>query len=682
MRSRRVANPRESPDLRSGHPDGPGTLQCRAAGADTTSMAIASAGGGDLPHGWAPRWLPRGHALAAADWRRRHHGVCAVLLLHVLAVPVYALVWGEPVLTSLGFGAVLAVFLAAALPAWTPPRVRSCAAALGLMVAAGEVVQISHGWTEAHLHFFVLVPVVALYEAWAPFALAAGYVLFQHGVVGTLFPRVVFHSPAAHEHPWLFALVHTGAFAVTCAGSLTTWRLAEASRARQDRLLAQVRHRAPHDPLTGLLDRASLCAFLAQELDDAADVAVLVVGLDRFEEVDDALGPAGGDELLRQVAARLSTAVRDGDLLARLDDGGFAVVLPGGSSRDAHLVADRLHRSLVGDLVVAGVAVSVEASIGAVARPEVRAGVRPGTGAAQEAEHLLRRAGAAARSAREHGGGTAVHGPAEDELSSQRLRTLADLRTALLADDELFLLYLSKVDVATERVEGIEALLRWRHPRRGMLPPEAFVPLVEGTALAVPLTHRVLAMALAQARAWNDLGHRVQVSVNVPTRCLRAPFVDAVLERLAAAGVPSSQLRLEITESALVADQRVVTDVLVRLRQAGVSISVDDFGARSTSLSALRSLPVDELKIDRSVVLGLVCDDPLARGADEALVRALVEVAHGFSLRVVAEGVEDAAVAQAAARAGCDLAQGFHYSLPSTAAAVTAALPAAPRARA
>ncbi|MGI4894273.1 MAG: putative bifunctional diguanylate cyclase/phosphodiesterase, partial [Janthinobacterium lividum] len=636
-------------------------------------------------------------------WRRRHRWVCAVLFVHVLLVPVYGLLWHLSVVDALGFGATLLVFLAAAqfddlrcyladdptLPAWAPQWMRSCAAALGLVVASGEIVQISDGWTEAHFHFFVMVPVVAVYEAWAPFALAAGYVLFQHGIVGTLFPTIVFHAGMAHTHPWLFALVHAGLFAATCVASLSLWRLAEASRVRQENLLEQMQHRALHDLLTGLPNRASLHAMLEDELNrhPDVDVAVLMIDLDRFKEVNDTLGHACGDDLLRQVSVRLSGAVRDGDLLARLGGDEFAVVLPGSSARDARVVAERLRQSLAGELVVADVAVDVDASIGIASRSlllDDEQATRPGLDHVtnQEIEALLRQADIAMYAAKERGIGIALYDPRDDANSAQRLSTLSDLRAALFVDDELFLHYLTKVDVTTGRIEGIEALLRWRHPRRGLLLPAAFVPLVENTALAEPLTNRVLSMALHQVGVWNSLGHRVEVSVNVPARCLRPHFVENVLHHLTAADVPTHQLRLEITESALLTDPHTVAEVLIRLRQAGIHLSVDDFGTGSSSLTTLRSLPVDELKIDRSFVSGLASDDPLARRADEVLVRSLVQIAHGLSLRIVAEGVETAEIARAVANAGCDLAQGFHYSPPASAADVTSVLLAARTARA
>ncbi|WP_380171169.1 putative bifunctional diguanylate cyclase/phosphodiesterase [Kineococcus sp. DHX-1] len=649
----------------------------------------------DTPrHAWT-RWLPQGHALSPAEWRRRHRWVCAVLLVHVLVVPAYAVAWELPLLQAAGFGAVLAVFLAAAgfddlrryladdpaLPAWSPAWLRSCAAALGLVVASGEIVQISSGWTEAHFHFFVMVPVVALYEAWAPFTVAVGYVLFQHGIVGTLYPQIVFHNATAHHHPWQFAVVHALLFAAACTGSLTMWRLAEASRVRQGVLLEQMQHRALHDLLTGLPNRAALRAALETELvhgDD--DLAVLMVDLDRFKEVNDTLGHACGDDLLQQVAVRLGSAVRDGDVLARLGGDEFAVVLPGSSARDARVVADRMRLALAGDLVVAEVAVDVDASIGITGRRHaatLRDPLDDGPGdVTDEIELLLRQADIAMYSAKTRRTGVAVYDPGDDENSSQRLSTLAELRAALEVggDEQLHLHYLPVVEISTGSVRTVEALVRWRHPTRGLLPPAAFVPAAAETALAEPLTAFVLARALRQVAAWREEDLQVQVSVNVPARCLRPQFVTTVLDALAAAGLGSHCLRLEITEGGALHEDRTVAEVLVRLRQSGVSISVDDFGTGLASLSALRTLPVDELKLDPELVHGLAGDDPLARNADTVLVRSIVDIAHGLSLRVVAEGVETPALAAAVAAAGCDLAQGFHHSHPLPAEEVPALL--------
>jgi diguanylate cyclase (GGDEF)-like protein len=635
--------------------------------------------------------------------------VCTVLLVHVLAVPVYALAWRLPLLEAAGFGAVLAVFLCAAqfdelrryladdptLPAWSPEWMRSCAAALGLVVASGEIVQISHGWTEAHFHFFVMVPVVALYEAWAPFTVAVAYVLFQHGIVGTFFPQVVFLDGSAHRHPWWFATVHAVMFGAACAGSLTMWRLAEASRIRQGQLLEQMQHRTLHDLLTGLPNRAALRASLEAELatdGEGVDVAVLMVDLDRFKEVNDTLGHACGDDLLQQVAARLGSAVRDGDVLARLGGDEFAVVLPGSSARDARVVAERMRQSLAGNLVVAEVAVDVDASIGITSRrhaADLRPPLDPGPrDVAGEIELLLRQADIAMYSAKTRRTGISTYDPGEDEHSSQRLSTLAELRVALGAtqdgaDDQLHLHYLPVVELAGGAVRTVEALVRWRHPVRGLLPPAAFVPAAAETALADPLTTFVLHRALRQVARWREEDLTLQVSVNVPTRCLRPAFVTTVLDALAAAGLGSQALRLEVTEGSALHDERTVAEVLVRLRQAGVSISVDDFGTGLASLSALRTLPVDELKLDPELVHGLAGDDPLARNADAVLVRSIVDIAHGLSLRVVAEGVETPGLAAAVVAAGCDLAQGFHHSHPLPAEAVPAfvraASPAVPR---
>jgi EAL domain-containing protein (putative c-di-GMP-specific phosphodiesterase class I) len=258
----------------------------------------------------------------------------------------------------------------------------------------------------------------------------------------------------------------------------------------------------------------------------------------------------------------------------------------------------------------------------------------------------------------------------EQATAPSRLGVLGDLRRALDADGELFLQYQPKFTLDGGQIEGLEALLRWRHPERGLIPPAEFIPVAEGAGIILRLTERVLGLALAQLRGWLDDGHPVPVAVNLSTRCLMdAGLPQLVATLLARYGVPAGLLRLEVTESAVMGDAARCLDVLQRLRALGVHLSIDDFGTGYSSMAYLRQLPVDELKIDRSFVMGLT-DSP----QDAVLVRTAIDLGHNLGLTVVAEGVEGPDHVAALRELGCDIAQGFHFARPMPAEDVTALL--------
>jgi EAL domain-containing protein (putative c-di-GMP-specific phosphodiesterase class I) len=247
---------------------------------------------------------------------------------------------------------------------------------------------------------------------------------------------------------------------------------------------------------------------------------------------------------------------------------------------------------------------------------------------------------------------------------------LGDLRTALESGTELFLHYQPKVTLDGGRVEGLEALLRWQHPERGLIPPSEFIPVAEGTGIIIRLTERVLGMALRSMRDWLARGLTVPVAVNLSARCLLdASLPDLVARLLAEHDVPAALLRLEVTESAVMSDAARCTDVLQRLHELGVRLSIDDFGTGYSSMVHLRRLPVDELKIDRSFVLGMT-----TMPQDAVLVRTAIDLGHNLGLTVVAEGVEGLEHADALRDLGCDVAQGYHFARPMAVADVTALL--------
>src|SRR4051794_21805455 len=413
------------------------------------------------------------------------------------------------------------------------------------------------------------------------------------------------------------------------------------------------RHQATHDALTGLPNWELMRDHLEQGLAAATETefALLLIDLDRFKEINDGLGHSYGDKLLCQVGPRLRSVLRDGDTVARLGGDEFAVLLPSVDGvAEAKAVAERLRLSLHRPFDVDGVALDVEASIGIVLSPW------HGT----DTEELLRNADIAMYAAKELKAGAVVFEAEQHVTSPWRLTVLGDLRRALEGSDELFLNYQPKYTLDGERIEGVEALLRWQHPAEGLIPPGEFIPVAEGTGIILQLTERVLSLALAQMRRWLDAGHAVPVAVNLSTRCLLdADLPDLVARMLAEYRVPADLLRLEVTESAVMGDAARCMEVLQRLHELGVKLSIDDFGTGYSSMAYLRRLPVDELKVDRSFVLGMTTNS-----ADAVLVRTAIDLGHNLGLTVVAEGVEGVEHVHALRKLGCDIAQGYHYARP------------------
>jgi diguanylate cyclase (GGDEF)-like protein len=415
------------------------------------------------------------------------------------------------------------------------------------------------------------------------------------------------------------------------------------------------------DELTGLPNRRALTERLDLALQagqrHGTATAVLLVDLDRFKQVNDTLGHHHGDVLLRAVAGRLGAAFRPEDVVARLGGDEFAVLLP-----DVHdaATAERLARecldALLEPLVLDDLTLAVEASVGLALAPDD----------GEDRHALLRAADIAMYEAKHHGQGLARYDRAMDVNTPMRLALLGDLRRALHSR-ELYLEYQPKVDLPTGAVRSVEALVRWRHPERGIVPPLEFVPAAEDSGLILPLTLYTLREAAAQARVWLDAGTDLQVAVNLSPRCLVEPELPRLVrEVLADHGVPSALLRLEVTESTIMVDPARALAVLAELRASGIALSIDDFGTGYSSMSYLQRLPVDELKIDRSFVAELVA----GRG-DEVLVRSSIELGHDLGLRVVAEGVEDESTLAALADLGCDVVQGYHLARPMAATAVT-----------
>ncbi len=425
-------------------------------------------------------------------------------------------------------------------------------------------------------------------------------------------------------------------------------------RRQIDSQASQNRHQALHDALTGLANRTLLRQrgepLLAQALQDGEPAALMLIDLDRFKEIRDTLGHSYGDVVLKAVADRLQQSLRSTDTVARLGGDEFVVLLPAVGSVEAALdVAGTLRQVLEASIEADGVWLDVEASIGLVLSGQH----------GDDIDALLQHADIAMYAAKERGLGVCVYDDDLNGHSPERLGLLGELRRALDLG-ELVLHYQPKVALVGENVCGVEALVRWQHPQRGMVPPNLFIPLAERTGLIRPLTRYVLAAALAQCRRWQDAGRTLQVAVNISARnLLDERFVADVTASLDTWRVPAARLELEVTESAIMADPERARQVLGRLSDLGVTLSIDDFGAGYTSLAHLKNLPVHQLKIDRSFVGSMTRDR-----SDALIVRSVVELGHNLGLTTIAEGVEDRETSERLLELGCDVGQGYLYSRP------------------
>jgi diguanylate cyclase (GGDEF)-like protein len=417
----------------------------------------------------------------------------------------------------------------------------------------------------------------------------------------------------------------------------------------------QHEYAAHHDALTGLPNRTMFTDRLAAALRRGAPLSVMLLDLDRFKEVNDTLGHHFGDELLQQVAERVGEVLRDGDTVARLAGDEFAVLLPFTDDRGAAHIAERILHRLHRSFALRGVTVDVEASIGVAVAP------RHG----DTVEDLMRCADVAMYTAKDAKNGAVIFEPAAAAHQPNRLLLLGDLRRALEQPDELVLYYQPKVSLPHGDLCGVEALVRWQHPARGLVPPNDILPVAENTGLINLLTIHVLRQGIAQAAAWLADGLRIPVAVNLSARCLAdQSLLHRVRDLLEEHHLPAELLRLEVTESAVMANPNLAGQTLTALHELGVHLSIDDYGTGHSSMAYLKRLPVDELKIDRSFVMHMT--EP---GNDDAiLVRSAVDLGHNLGLTVVAEGVENADHVAALKALACDVAQGYHFARPMPAA--------------
>ncbi|MGA7802706.1 MAG: EAL domain-containing protein, partial [Gammaproteobacteria bacterium] len=426
----------------------------------------------------------------------------------------------------------------------------------------------------------------------------------------------------------------------------------------------QLEHMAYHDPLTGLPNRALLRERLAQAVARSRRsgrlMALLFLDLDRFKNVNDSLGHAVGDRLLVQVAERLATHMRAEDTLARLGGDEFTVLLEDlDNAEQAATVARKLHQALTESFHIDAREIFVAGSVGI--------SLYPGDG--EDVDTLMKHADAAMYRAKELGrGGDQFFSRDLSERAHEHLALEMALRRAL-ERDELCLYYQPIIELASGRIAGFEALVRWQHPERGLLLPGDFIPLAEETGLCVDIGHHVLRSACEQSRAWRTAGvPALRVMVNLSPRQFSEGDLPGEIETLLAAnGLRAQCLGLEITEHVLVKDDDAMNGQLGRLREMGVPVAIDDFGKGHSSLAYLKRLAITTLKIDRAFVRDLTTDVN-----DTAIVEAIIAVGHTLDLVVVAEGVETAEQAEQLRARACDFAQGFYYSRPVPAAEVPA----------
>ena len=438
---------------------------------------------------------------------------------------------------------------------------------------------------------------------------------------------------------------------------VTQRTLAELARDRAEAQLKQQaelnRHQALHDSLTGLPNRTLFHdrvrhAILAARREDS-ELAVLMMDLDRFKEINDTLGHASGDRLLQHVGARLEEALRAGDSIARLGGDEFGLVLPSVSATSVGELVERIRRAVARPCLLDGLQVSIDATIGVALFPSHGDDVTP----------LLQRADVAMYVAKKDNSGFAMYDFDNDRHEPARLTLVSDLRRAI-DERELVLHYQPKLGLRSGRVAGVEALVRWRHPERGLVMPAAFIPVAQETSLIKPLTLYVIDEALRQCRAWAREGFELAVAVNASPRSLiDAEFPDDVARLLGKHGVAPTLLELELTEEAIATDPFRANAVLERLSGMGVRLAMDDFGTGYSSLAYLKRLPLDAIKIDRAFITGLTSSKE-----DEAIVRSTIDLCRNLGLDVVAEGVETAEVWDCLKRLGCDVAQGYYLSLP------------------
>ena len=436
---------------------------------------------------------------------------------------------------------------------------------------------------------------------------------------------------------------------VWIALALTVWSVTRRIHHQNQRN----RYLALHDNLTGLPNRALFNDRLTHAIvaggRNGTDVAIAMVDLDRFKDVNDTLGHANGDALLRTVSDRITAALRAGDTVGRLGGDEFGIVLSDVTAADAEGILRRIGSSINTELEIGGTPIMPDACIGWAMWPQH----------GDDAGTLLRNADVALYAAKQVGGEAVQYRTDLPQVNPERLALISELRNAI-TNNELRLVYQPKYEVESGELNGFEALVRWDHPTRGQMQPAEFIPVAESTGLIGPLTRWVLSTSIRQLGVWDATSPGIRMAVNVSARNLREMDLTAwVLNELHSASLRASQLVVEITETSVASDPERATKQLAALSDAGVKLSLDDFGQGFTSLSQLVNLRVNELKIDKAFIAQMLSSAP-----NRAIVASVIELGHQLGLTVVAEGVEDEQALNELRLLGCDTAQGFHLARP------------------
>lgn len=463
--------------------------------------------------------------------------------------------------------------------------------------------------------------------------------------------------------PFIFALwgQYMGTMMAYEAGALLVDQTQEL-RDQTTALEQKAMHGATHDALTDLPNRTLFHDRVEQAIRNAKrenrKLAVMLLDIDRFKEINDTMGHYNGDRLLKQVALRLDSVIRESDTLARLGGDEFAILLPSiEMDGDAANVARKIQNAMRSPFILADLSIDVQASIGAVLFPSQGGDV----------DTLIQRVDVAMYVAKQEKTGFIVYSRKLDQYSPQRLTLIGELRQAI-EDDDLRLFYQPKMDGKTGRISEVEALVRWQHRTHGMMPPDDFISLAERTGLIKQLTRWVLKHALQQGSIWHGQGINIGIAVNLSARNFLDPdFPEVITGLLAAYDFPPESLMFEITETTIMTEPDYSLEILKHITQMGVRFSIDDFGTGYSSLSYLKRLPISELKIDKTFVMDMIEDEN-----DAVIVHATIELAHNLGLKVVAEGVESKELIEKLKSLGCDALQGFQISKPIEARDFTA----------
>ena len=615
---------------------------------DRARPARAGRAGAWLAGKWVgfKHWLPKGQLLPEHVLRQRHRSICILLWLHVPALFAFGVLMGNSAThTAIDVSLIALCGVGASLERY-PMKARVIAASFGLVTCSAVLVDLWGGITEAHFHFFVMIGVLTLYQDWTPFLVAIAFVVIHHGVGGVLDPKAVFgDNPQADRNPWLWACIHGGFVLAASVAHVVAWRTNENQLLR--------------DPLTGLPSRLLYLNNLKLALERLGrgpnrSVAVLFLDLDRFKVINDSLGHGEGDELLVAVAERVGHSLRRHETLARFGGDEFVILCEDiFDDEGAVAVAERVLKAFSLPFALAHGETMAAASIGISVTSDPH----------QDPDDLIRDADAAMYRAKGAGGARVV---LFDEVTRERALARLHNENAIrkaIDREEFRVFFQPEVSIDGKQITGLEALVRWQHPERGLLGPGEFISLAEETGLIVPLGTWVLRDACKRAVVWQrgrPSDQPLILRVNVSARQLgQETFREIVAAIIKETAIDPAWLCLEVTESVLIEDPESSIRVLTELKQLGIRIAIDDFGTGYSSLEYLRRLPVDCVKVDRSFVRGLPDNEE-----DVAIVNAVIELGHALKLSVTAEGVETTDQLGNLQTAGCDTAQGFLFYRP------------------